>query len=98
MIVRAAILGAALIGGAAFAQTGPGISGINAVGPGTGEFRETATAWRARGADPKEWQQRRLDRLKAILAANPEAVDQLETMRDPQQRAAYIRKLDRQTP
>lgn len=97
MSVRAAIVIAALAGTAAVAQTSPGISGINSPGAGTGDFGESSRL-APNGADPKEWKQRRIDRIKAILAANPDAERTLQSMADLQQKAAYIRKLDRTTP
>lgn len=97
MFVRAAIMIAAIAGGPAIAQIQSGISGINAPGAGTGNFGESVRL-APNGADPKEWKQRRLDRIKAILAANPGAEGTLQAMTDPQQKAAYLRKLDRATP
>ncbi len=81
----------------ATAQTGvaPGtISGLNSTGPGTGEFHSMID----RGADPKEWQQRRLARVKAILAANPEATERLASLGSKRERIQYMRALDRKTP
>lgn len=97
MFGLAAMMIAAMAASPAAAQIQSGISGINTPGPGTGNFGESVRA-APNGADPKEWKQRRLDRIKAILAANPDAERTLQAMTDPRQKAAYLSKLDRATP
>ncbi|HTG37325.1 hypothetical protein [Sphingomonas sp.] len=50
------------------------------------------------GGDPKQQNEQRLARMKAILAAHPDATARLNAMDSRQARTAYIRQLDRQTP